>query len=121
MGVGPPVAVRTRPKKSLFALQSKYQNRYHVHHVPHVLVLSYYLEMQDVFAYFSFSIFAGTVFKLQGHSIGELVQLGVGGDLWVYSPRSESPLPEQALRDCIYFSNCLLRSPASLMETIPHF
>lgn len=47
----------------------------------------------------TFVIFAGTVFRLQGHSIAELVQLGVGGDLWVFSPRTSSPLPEQALRD----------------------
>eukprot|EP00026_Physarum_polycephalum_P001035 Phypoly_transcript_01036.p1 GENE.Phypoly_transcript_01036~~Phypoly_transcript_01036.p1 ORF type:complete len:1168 (+),score=174.37 Phypoly_transcript_01036:78-3581(+) len=46
----------------------------------------------------TFIIFAGTVFRLQGHSIGELVQLGVGGDLWVFSPRAIGPLPEDDLR-----------------------
>lgn len=43
------------------------------------------------------SIFAGSAFSLQGHTIGETVQLAAGADIVIFSPGSV-PLNEDGLR-----------------------
>eukprot|EP01133_Synstelium_polycarpum_P010243 gene10243-11942_t len=46
----------------------------------------------------TFIIFTGCVFRLQGHNIQQLTELGVGSDIAIVATSSRSPLPEMALR-----------------------